>query len=125
MIIVGWLSSRLTPHASRVWFLRPTIFLEGLALAAVIGVALLVKRLGQPLGVPALNNTHSSGLFLELLNTATYQTSFHFTWLDTIKFLSRQFGVRSSEISWLDVGGVDALAGGRASESRHADAARM
>ena len=35
----------------------------------------------------------------KLLYTITYQTTFHFTWIDTIQFLSRQFGV--PHLFWL------------------------
>ncbi len=78
---------------SRPWFLRPTIFLEGATLAAVVGLALWIKRLGRPLGAAALSSPKSGPLLAELFNTITYQTAFHFTWADTVKFLSRQFGV--------------------------------
>jgi len=92
MVIVGWFSYKAM-DSSRVWFLRPMIFVEGPALAAVIGVAILIKRLGRPLGAAALNSSNRGNLITELVNTVTYQTTFYFTWADTIKFLSRQFGV--------------------------------
>jgi hypothetical protein len=79
-------------HAYRVWFLRPTILLEGATLAAIISLAVLIKRLGRPIGTASLTDP-ASNLFAELLNTITYQTTVYFTWPDTIKFLSRQFGV--------------------------------
>ncbi|MBN1995512.1 MAG: hypothetical protein JW953_22685 [Anaerolineae bacterium] len=92
MLSLGWLSSRQKP-AIRPWFLRPTVVLDGLTLVAIIGLALLVKRLGQPLGVPTLVEPGSGPLWQELFKTVTYQTAFHFSWLDALKFLSRQFGV--------------------------------
>jgi hypothetical protein len=101
MAIIGWLSSRTTHHALRVWFLRPSIFLEGLVLTAIVGLSIYVKRLGRPLGFAPLKGPGSSSLLKELLNTATYQTAFHFTWADTIKLLSRQFGV--PHLYWLTV----------------------
>jgi len=96
MIIVGWLSfhvSRVTFHATRPWFLRPTILPEIGALAGVVGLAILVKRLGRPVGYAALGNSSGSNIMAELLKTITYQTTVHFTWADTIQFLARQFGV--------------------------------
>jgi hypothetical protein len=100
MIIVGRLSSQhpnpksqISNPESRVWFLRPAIFSEGLALAVVIGLAVYVKRLGRPIGFDTLSTVDNGNVLSELLNTLTYQTAFHFTWPDTVKFLSRQFGV--------------------------------
>jgi hypothetical protein len=49
--------------------------------------------LGQPLGVSNLDTSDGSSLLEKLLYTVTYQTTFHFTWPDTVQFLSRQFGV--------------------------------
>ena len=92
MLVVGWLSHRAI-NSTRIWFLRPMILIEATALAAVVGVAIFVKRLGRPLGAVALSNPDSGNLITELVNTVTYQTTFYFTWVDTIKFLSRQFGV--------------------------------
>jgi hypothetical protein len=110
MVIAGWLSysatqgndetvekptnhaSRLTPHPSPPWFLRPGIIREVLALALVVGIALWVKRLGQPLGAAALGSDGSDALPTELLDTVTYQTTLHFSWPDTIDFLAEQFG---------------------------------
>lgn len=93
MGIVGWLSSKIPGQGSRrPWFLRPTIFGEGIGLAAVIGLAVLVKRLGRPLGATNLAEVESSSLPAELLDTISYQAAFHFTWADTVTFLARQFG---------------------------------
>ncbi len=124
MLVVGWLSHRMangewrmangerrintqhatrntqhatrnTQHVSRFWSLRPAVLLEAAALATVIGLAILIKRLGRPLGVEALSHSAENSHPLADLfnNTVAYQTTFYFTWPDTIKFLSRQFGV--------------------------------
>lgn len=114
MVAIGWLSwhqnqtipedgrqqesapnhhvSRSASH-TRPWFLRPTVLLEGTVLAGIIGLAILVKRLGRPLGTAALNTPHSGNLLSELFNTVTYQTTFYFSWPATGDFLARQFGV--------------------------------
>jgi len=97
LFVIGWLSWRNADHASsptsRPWFLHLTILVEGLALAAVVVVSILVKRLGQPLGASNLGAGDSGSLLEKLLYTVAYQTTFHFTWADTVQFLSRQFGV--------------------------------
>lgn len=59
-------------------------------LALIIGAAIWLKRLGQPLGTPEL--TQTGNLLTELIFTIAYQTTFHFTWPDTVDFLARQFG---------------------------------
>jgi hypothetical protein len=91
-------NSRVTFHA-RPWFLRPAVLLEGTALAGIIGLAILIKRLGRPLGAAALSTPDSGNLLTELLNTVTYQTAFYFSWPATVDFLTRQFGV--SHHVWL------------------------
>jgi hypothetical protein len=97
MLIIGWLSwlniSGSSARAPRPWFLRATIFIEGLALAAVVGGSIWVKRLGQPLGTASLTASDSGSLPEQLLYTVAYQTDLYFTWTDTVQFLSRQFGV--------------------------------
>lgn len=96
MVIVGWVSfqvSRPTSHIPRPWFLRPSILPEGAALAAVIGLAVFVKRLGRPVGFDPLAENDSGSIMAELFKTVSYQTAFHFTWADTLEFLARQFGV--------------------------------
>jgi len=97
MLVVGWLSWQNTPRrssrAARPWFLRTSIFVEGLVLAVIIGLSILVKRLGQPLGTSNLGASDGRSLLEKLLYTITYQTTFNFTWADTVQFLSRQFGV--------------------------------
>lgn len=93
MLVVGHTSQRAAHQPStRVWFLRPAVLLEGAALAAIIGLSIWVKRLGQPLGAPALAEADGD-LFSELAGTITYQTAFYFSWPETEKFLARQFGV--------------------------------
>ena len=91
MLVGGWLSQR--PEAGRSWFQRLPVLLEGGALAVVIGLAILIKRLGRPLGMVSFSEAGSSSIFESLVNTVTYQTAFHFTWLDTTAFLARQFGI--------------------------------
>jgi hypothetical protein len=59
---------------------------------AIVGFAIWVKRLGQPLGAAALGSAGSNAVPTELLDTVTYQTAFHFTWADTVDFLAEQFG---------------------------------
>ncbi|MBN1220763.1 MAG: hypothetical protein JXM69_17715 [Anaerolineae bacterium] len=100
MVVVGWLSrrnvtqeSRTAHRVSSLWFRQPGILGEGLALVAIVLLAIYIKRLGQPLGLAPLDESGSESLPTELLKTATYQTAFYATWSDTVKFLSRQFGV--------------------------------
>ncbi|MFN8456237.1 MAG: hypothetical protein U0401_16475, partial [Anaerolineae bacterium] len=94
-------ASRPPLPASRVWFLRPAVVAEGLALIAVVGAAIMVKRLGQPLGAPALGSAESEGLPAALLGTVTYQTTLNFSWVDTVDFLAEQFG--PPHLFWLAV----------------------
>lgn len=111
MIVVGWWSykvsgvkcqvSNTTHHALRVWFLRPAVIIEGLALAAIVGAAILVKRLGQPLGAPTLGSADSEGLPAAMIGTVAYQTAFNFSWADTVDFLAEQFG--PPHLFWLAV----------------------
>lgn len=102
---VGWLSAR--SEGGRPWFVRPGVLGEGLGLAAVTGLAVLVKRLGQPLGAAALADVDGTSLSSELADTVAYQTTLHFTWPDTVRFLARQFG--PPHLYWL---AVAAVAGG-------------
>lgn len=108
VVVVGWLSfreaggqgsrglparsARRGQHVSHIWFLQPTIFIEVLALVAVVGIAIWVKRLGQPLGMAALSGEEGSALPWTLLETITYQTAFSFSWLAALDFLAEQFG---------------------------------
>jgi hypothetical protein len=79
--------------ASRPWFLRRSILVEGLTLFGVIGLAILIKRLGQPLGAAALDSLESGAVAGELVSTITYQTTLHLNWADAVDFLAQQFGV--------------------------------
>jgi len=80
---------RLQPPISTK-FLSVTPYL--LTLALIIIIAIFIKRLGQPIGKASLNEPNSS-IITELVSTISYQTTFHFSWADTEKFLGRQFGV--------------------------------
>jgi hypothetical protein len=91
MVSLGWWTTR--GQAACPWFLRKSIIFEGGVLLAVIGLAIFVKRLGQPLGVPALAIGANGIVWAELFDTIAYQTTLHFTWPDTEQFLARQFGV--------------------------------
>ncbi len=108
MIVVGWLShnqaevqedKRITPHASRVWFLQIPVILEALTLGGIIIVAIWVKRLGQPVGMAALGSDEGGALAAKLIETITYQTAFSLNWADTREFLAEQFG--PSHLFWL------------------------
>ncbi len=90
MLAIGWLSN---PKNTRPWFLRPAFLIELAALAAIIAAAILVKRFGQPLGAAPLGESGSEAMLAEMVSTVTYQTAFYVSGAETIKFLSRQFGV--------------------------------
>ncbi len=94
-VAAAWFTWPSRQNSARLWFLRRTIFLEGLALSVVVGLAVVVKRLGQPLGVASLDKAaENSALLPELFNTTiAYQAEVHVTWSDTVTFLARQFGV--------------------------------
>jgi hypothetical protein len=108
MGVIGWLSHRRVQSQARPWFLRLELLWVGLALGLIIGLAILVKRLGQPLGDVALGSPQAGPTLVELLETIAYQTAFHLTWADTIKFLARQFGVPHH--FWLTLAALFALA---------------
>jgi len=99
MVIIGWLSYKTQrsafrlPPSFRPWFFRKTALPEGFVLAIITGLAILLKRLGQPLGSPLLTDSSAGNFVTELAGTISYQTTFYFTWNDTLKFLGRQFGV--------------------------------
>lgn len=94
MLVVGYASTRrLQSSVSRPWFRQKNVIAQIFVLALIIALAVWVKRLGQPLGAPALSDDDSGSLATELVDTVTYQTTFHFTLADTEKFLARQFGV--------------------------------
>jgi hypothetical protein len=91
MVAIGWLTA--DGKEARPWFLHKSVIVEGAILLAVIGLAILVKRLGQPLGAPVLEMGSSGTVWTELIDTIAYQTTLQFTWPDTEQFLARQFGV--------------------------------
>ncbi len=93
MLTVGWLSHRAAGRAHRPWFLHKNVIAQIIVLALIIALAVWVKRLGQPLGTPALADAASGGILAEMAGTVAYQTTLHFTLADTEKFLARQFGV--------------------------------
>jgi len=109
LLAVGWLSWREEQHQqradrSRPWFLRRTVLLEGAALAIVVGLAIWVKRLGQPLGAAALGSSAGDNLVAELIGTVTYQTTLFLSWPDTVQFFARQFGVPHQ--LWLTISAI-------------------
>jgi hypothetical protein len=89
-LIVGWLTH---PAGARPWFLRRTVLAEGAVLAIVIGLGVLVKRLGQPLGAAPLGGEGAGDLVAEVTGAITYQVGLAFDGSSAIKFLARQFGV--------------------------------
>lgn len=97
MFVNGFIPTRSTKSAKYpaqlAWFRQKTVLWEGLALAAIIGFAIFIKRLGRPIGFASLDSNQSSNLLTELLKTISYQTTFYFTWADTVQFFARQFGV--------------------------------
>ena len=93
MLVVGWRSSPRGGQWSRLWFLRPGILLEALAVLVIIGLAIYVKRLGQPIGFAPLADPASGSLPEELLKTTAYRLAFHLNWADTVKFFAREFGI--------------------------------
>ncbi|MCB0211194.1 MAG: glycosyltransferase family 39 protein [Anaerolineae bacterium] len=93
MLVNSFSHNRPRQTTTRLWFLQKTVLLEGLALAAIVALAVFVKRLGRPIGFDSLATGESHSLLPELINTIRYQTAVSFTLDETIKFLSRQFGV--------------------------------
>jgi 4-amino-4-deoxy-L-arabinose transferase-like glycosyltransferase len=89
-LVVGWLTR---PNGSRPWFFRPAVLAEGGGLAAVVGLGLLLKRLGQPLGAAPLSDNGPGNLLAELVGTVTYQAGLVLDGEGAVKFLARQFGV--------------------------------
>ena len=85
---------RVKEKNSSSFILHPSAFiLQSLALFAVVGVGMLVKRLGQPLGMAQLGEAGASNLLVELWRTLSYQIGVALDWNSAVKFLSRQFGV--------------------------------
>ncbi|MBE7554747.1 MAG: hypothetical protein HS126_27155 [Anaerolineales bacterium] len=102
MVVVGWFSFKeAKKQVSRIWFLQPKIFIEVLALVAVVSIAVWVKRLGQPLGMAVLGSEEAGALPRTLLETITYQTAFSFSWPAALDFLAEQFG--PPHLFWLTI----------------------
>ncbi|MCS7261427.1 MAG: glycosyltransferase family 39 protein [Anaerolineae bacterium] len=89
-IVVAWLTR---PLDGRPWFLRIGVVAEVLALGVVLMLAMLVKRLGQPLGAAPLSDVEAGDLAHELFNVVTYQAGLVLDTESAIKFLARAFGV--------------------------------
>lgn len=75
-----------------------------IGLALIIAGAMLIKRLGQPLGMAQLGAEPAANPVVELWNTLAYQIGVVFDWDSTISFLTRQFGVPHH--LWLTVAAV-------------------
>ncbi len=90
VVVIGWLTR---PGGGRPWFLRRAALVEGAALALIVGVGVLVKRLGQPLGAAPLGSDDAGNLLAELVGTITYQAGLVLDGGAAIKFLGQQFGV--------------------------------
>jgi 4-amino-4-deoxy-L-arabinose transferase-like glycosyltransferase len=89
-LAIGWLTR--TP-GERPWFLRRAALFEGGALTLTVGLGVLVKRLGRPLGVDPLGNGGAGDLAEELIGTITYQAGLVLDGENALKFVARQFGV--------------------------------
>jgi 4-amino-4-deoxy-L-arabinose transferase-like glycosyltransferase len=89
-LAVSWLTRS---NGARPWFLRLAILVEGGGLAVVVGLGLLVKRLGQPLGAAPLSDDGLGNLLTDLAGTVTYQAGLALDGGGVVKFLARQFGV--------------------------------
>jgi 4-amino-4-deoxy-L-arabinose transferase-like glycosyltransferase len=108
-LVVGWLAR---PAKARPWFLTRAALGEAAALGVVVGLGLLVKRLGRPLGAESLAGGGPGQVVSELVGVVTYQAGLALDGESAIKFLARQFGVPHH--LWLVLvaclGGVVALA---------------
>ena len=108
-LAVGWLTRS---PGERPWFLRRAALFESVALAVTVGLGVLVKRLGRPLGVDPLGNGGAGDLAEELIGTITYQAGLVLDGENALKFVARQFGVPHH--LWLTLvavgGGLFALA---------------
>jgi 4-amino-4-deoxy-L-arabinose transferase-like glycosyltransferase len=108
-LVVGWLTR---PTDTRPWFTSRAALPEAVGLAVVIGLGVLVKRLGRPLGATPLGDGSAGGLIEELIGTVSYQAGLVLDGESSVKFLARQFGV--SHHLWLTlvavVGGLLVLA---------------
>ncbi len=89
-LVIGWVSR---PPGERPWFMRRPVLAEGVALTCVLSLAVLVKRLGQPLGAAPLGTPGAEDLGQEMLNTITYQASLALDGGSLGQLLAREFGV--------------------------------
>ncbi len=99
--VIWWLSRREKQRA------HPKLgawLAQGIALIAVIGAGMLVKRLGQPLGMAQLGDSSAANPLIELWHTLSYQIGIALDGESVISFLARQFGVPHHV--WLTVGTV-------------------
>ncbi len=103
-LVIGWLTRTA---GTAPWFWRRATLVEGAALATVIGLAVWVKRLGQPLGAPRLGTEGLVGTLAEMWKTISYQAGLALNGQDALEFGARQFGVPHH--IWLT---VVAVAGG-------------
>jgi 4-amino-4-deoxy-L-arabinose transferase-like glycosyltransferase len=108
-LVVGLLTR---PKDARPWFTRRADLFEAVGLVVVLGLGVLVKRLGRPLGAAPLGDGSTGGLIGELIGTVSYQAGLVLDGESSVKLLARQFGV--SHHLWLTVvavvGGLLALA---------------
>jgi 4-amino-4-deoxy-L-arabinose transferase-like glycosyltransferase len=108
-LVVGLLTR---PKDARPWFTRRADLFEAVGLVVVLGLGVLVKRLGRPLGAAPLGDGSTGGLIGELIGTVSYQAGLVLDGESSVKFLARQFGVPHH--LWLTVvavvGGLLALA---------------
>lgn len=87
--------------------LQPWLW-QALALGGVVGIGMLIKRLGQPLGMAQLNPDSLQNPVQELWRTLAYQLRVTFNGESTVQFLARLFGVPHH--IWLT--GIALLGGG-------------
>lgn len=108
-LVIGWLTR---PVREPPWFLHRAALAEAAGLTGVLGLSILVKRIGQPLGVAPLGSPDAGALGIELLNTVTYQAGLVLDGAGIARFLAREYGVPHHQ--WLAVaavlGGLAALA---------------
>jgi 4-amino-4-deoxy-L-arabinose transferase-like glycosyltransferase len=89
-LVVGWLTR---PIESRPWFAHRAALPEAVGLVIVVGLGVLVKRLGRPLGAAPLGDGGAGGLIEELTGTVSYQAGLVLDGESAVKLLARQFGV--------------------------------
>lgn len=92
LVAATWLAWRQHGFAG-LWHrrLRFSALLAGLG--GVLGIGVLVKRLGQPLGMAQLGSNQSESLLNALWTTLAYQLGLVLDQAAAIRFLGRQFGV--------------------------------